>query len=180
MDWIAWKLTKLGYSLPTARIIDKGLRRSAFVNICLLGVPIPRDTIRRIFHSERTYDQAVRVTGRQSIYSLPEEPSLGGNSIEQLVANTTSPCHSPSPALCFPRYPITMKFLRSAAVALAASQATLAAPAAEPVTETSMVEYRTINERHLVLRTLENKLDKRLTCGFIDHTVRTIGTSNLA
>lgn len=66
-----------------------------------------------------------------------------------------------------------MKFLRSAAYALMASQLTAAAPVAEPSTD--IVEYRTVNEAHAVLVSL----DKRLRCQTLKQTLRTIGTSGV-
>ncbi|POS69228.1 hypothetical protein DHEL01_v212378 [Diaporthe helianthi] len=67
-----------------------------------------------------------------------------------------------------------MKFLKSAAYALMASQLTAAAPAAaQPSTD--IIEYRTLNEAHAVLLTL----DKRLRCETLSQTLRTISTSGI-
>lgn len=66
-----------------------------------------------------------------------------------------------------------MKFLQTAAYALVASQMTVAAPVAEASSD--IVEYRTINEAHAVLK----KLDKRLNCQRLGQTLRTIGTSGV-
>ncbi|KAI0124158.1 hypothetical protein BJ170DRAFT_735867 [Xylariales sp. AK1849] len=63
-----------------------------------------------------------------------------------------------------------MKFLRTATSALMASQVAHTAPVAD---DSSLVEYRSVNEAHLSLANLE----RRWTCALLDRPIRAIGTS---
>lgn len=67
-----------------------------------------------------------------------------------------------------------MKFLHAAAYALMASCATLAAPVAD--SDVGLVEYRSSNPEHMVLATLEKRMDD-INCQTLNRAVRAIGTS---